>query len=182
MAGTGEVWPHLLKRFPHIEKITAIDISTGMHAQAMDRLHQTRSDRIDHLCTNMLETDLPDQSAEFAVSTFGLKTFNAEQHGIFAQQLARILKPGAPFSLIEATDPIGWSLRPLYRLHLDAVLPMVERTVLRGAQDFAMIGRYTKNFARGDSVIIALQNAGLTVRTRYLVGGSAVLISGRRPD
>lgn len=182
MAGTGEVWPHLLARFPNIQKITAIDISTGMHAQAMDRLHRTRSDRIEHLCANMLDSDLPDKSADFAISTFGLKTFNAEQHGIFARQLARILKPGAPFSLVEATDPLGWSLRPMYRLHLDRVLPLIERTVLRGAQDFAMIGQYTRNFGRGETVVEALRAAGLTINTRYLIGGSAVLLSGQRPS
>lgn len=32
MAGTGEAWPHLLKRFPGIVEITAVDISSGMHA------------------------------------------------------------------------------------------------------------------------------------------------------
>jgi hypothetical protein len=39
MAGTGEVWPHLLKRFDDIESITAVDISSGMHRHAMERLH-----------------------------------------------------------------------------------------------------------------------------------------------
>ena len=31
MAGTGEVWPHLLQRFEAIGAITAVDISSGMH-------------------------------------------------------------------------------------------------------------------------------------------------------
>jgi hypothetical protein len=31
MAGTGEVWPHLLKRFDAISAVTAVDISSGMH-------------------------------------------------------------------------------------------------------------------------------------------------------
>src|SRR5262249_3515406 len=30
MAGTGEVWPHILRRFPSIAEITAVDISSGM--------------------------------------------------------------------------------------------------------------------------------------------------------
>ena len=35
MAGTGEVWPHLLKRFDDIGAVTAVDISSGMHRRAM---------------------------------------------------------------------------------------------------------------------------------------------------
>jgi hypothetical protein len=31
MAGTGEAWPHLLRRFPKAGPITAVDISSGMH-------------------------------------------------------------------------------------------------------------------------------------------------------
>ena len=181
MAGTGEVWPHLLARFPRLGRITAIDISPGMHARAVERLHGEYGERIEHLCVDMLETDLPDASAGFAVSTFGLKTFDAARHRIFARQLARILKPGAPFSLIEATDPVGWTLRPLYRLHLDRVLPQVERLFLRGAQDFTMIGAYTRNFGSGETVTEALRGAGLDVTRTPLIGGCAHLWTGRKP-
>lgn len=181
MAGTGEVWPHLLARHPQLRRITAIDISPGMHAEALERLHRSRADRITHLCANMLEVDLPDASADFAVSTFGLKTFNAEQHIRFAEQLARILKPGAPYTLIEAGDPKGWALRPLYRIHLDTVLPLIEKVFLRGAQDFAMLGTYTRDFGTGATVESALQGAGLTVQTTRSFGGSALLFTGKRP-
>ena len=181
MAGTGEAWPHLFNRFPRVSNVTAIDISPGMHRLAIDRLHKDREDRITHHCANMLTTDLPSESAEFAISTFGLKTFNAQQHSTFARQLHRILKPGAPFSLIEATDPLGWSLRPLYRFYLDGLLPQVERFFLNGAQDFTMIGAYTRNFGTGGTVLQALKDAGLTVDVKYYVGGSAVRFSGFKP-
>ena len=181
MAGTGEVWPHLLARFPDLGRITAIDISPGMHAHALDRLHRDRANRIEHLCADMLQTDLPDASADFAVSTFGLKTFNAEQHRRMAQQLARILKPGAPYSLTCAADPAGWWLRPAYRLYLDGILPQVERAFLRGAQDFMMIGTYTKTFGTGATVETALRAAGLSVQTTRDMGGAALRFAGRKP-
>ena len=46
MAGTGEVWPHLLATYPQITRIVAVDISTGMHTRAMDRLHRMRAHAI----------------------------------------------------------------------------------------------------------------------------------------
>ncbi|KUF09100.1 class I SAM-dependent methyltransferase [Pseudoponticoccus marisrubri] len=181
MAGTGELWPHLLARHPRLGRITAIDISPGMHAAAMARLHAARAGRITHLCADMLRTDLPDGSADFAVSSFGLKTFNAAQHRVMARQIARILRPGAPYALIEAADPDGWVLHPLYRIHLDRVLPLVERLFLDGAQDFAMLGAYTRGFGDGQSVVDALAEAGLSVRVRRSFGGAALCFHGHKP-
>lgn len=43
-------------------------------------------------------TSLPDGSLDTAVSSFGLKTFNAEQLGQLTAELARVLRPGGSFS------------------------------------------------------------------------------------
>jgi len=118
MAGTGEVWPHLIARLPEIDAIVAVDISSGMHRLALERRHTLRANRIRFVEDDVLSSLLPDESADFVVSTFGLKTFNASQQAALARLVARTLKPGGVFSLIEASDPKGWWLRPLYRLHL----------------------------------------------------------------
>lgn len=166
MAGTGEVWPHLLKQFPMLKTIVAVDSSKKMHQDALVRLHSGISHRCTHLLANALEVDLPKESADCVVSTFGLKTFNVDQQRIIAQQVERVLKPGGTFSFIEASDPVTWGLRPLYRFYMDFCLPLVERLALRGAQDFSMIGTYTKNFKSCDAFSEALRAEGLVV-TKY---------------
>ncbi len=180
MAGTGEVWPHVLTAFPRA-RITAIDISARMHKEAVARLHGTRADKITHLQANALETDLPENSADMLVATFGLKTFNADQQTILAAQIARILRPGGSFCLIEASDPKGWLLRPLYRAYLDGVLPLLERLFLKGAQDFAMIGTYTRNFGDCSHMRDALQSAGLNVTLKRHFFGCATSVAGTKP-
>ncbi len=181
MAGTGEVWPHLLRRHPGIARITAIDISHQMHLQAVARLHRGRENRIEHLEANVLTRDLPGASADFVVATFGLKTFDPAQQRRLAAQIARLLRPGGGFALVEATDPTGWALRPLYRFYLDRVLPLVERLFLRGAQDFAMLGIYTRGFRDCGQMAEALRAEGLTVTETRLFFGCAGLLSGRKP-
>ncbi len=181
MAGTGEVWPHLLRRFPDIGRITAVDISSGMHRLALERLHRDRSHRIDFIEDDVLRSDLPPDSCDFIVSTFGLKTFNPAQHQALAELVARALRPGGAFSFIEASDPKGWWLRPLYLLHLKVVLPLVERTLLRGAQDFAMIGTYTSNFGDARTFADRLRAEGLEVEFQRYFFGCATGVSGRRP-
>lgn len=181
MAGTGEVWPHLLVRFPDVAAITAVDISTGMHKRAVDRLHRHSAHKIRFIEDDVLASELPDASADFVISTFGLKTFNNEQHERLAALVARVLKPGGAFSMIEASDPKGWALRPLYLFHLKRVLPAIERLFLRGAQDFAMIGRYSTNFGDASGLAGMLRGQGLEVEYRRYFFGCATAVVGRRP-
>lgn len=181
MAGTGEVWPHLLRRFPATCAITAVDISSGMHKCALKRLHAHRAHRIAFIEDDVLESRLPAASADFVISTFGLKTFSAAQHAELARLVAHVLKPGGVFAFIEASDPKGWSLRYLYRLHLDVVLPLVERTLLRGAQDFAMLGRYCSDFGDASDFGQMLAAEGLEVAFRRYFFGCASGVAGRKP-
>jgi demethylmenaquinone methyltransferase/2-methoxy-6-polyprenyl-1,4-benzoquinol methylase len=181
MAGTGEVWPHLLRRFPSIGAITAVDISSGMHAQAIKRLHSHRAYKIAFVEDNILASALPADTADFVVATFGLKTFNEMQHRELAKLVARVLKPGGAFAFVEASDPKDWWLRPLYRFHLRVVLPFIERTVLRGAQDFAMIGTYCDAFGDARGFGVALTEEGLEVEFRRFFFGCASGVFGRKP-
>ena len=180
MAGTGEVWPHLLRRFPDIGAITAVDISSGMHRRAVERLHAHRAHKIAFIEDDVLASDLPGDSADFLVSTFGLKTFNREQHAKLARLVARCLKPGGVFCMIEASDPKGWWLRPLYLFHLKVVLPLVERTLLKGAQDFSMIGTYSTNFGDASFVADMLRAEGLDVEFKRFFFGCATAVAGRK--
>ncbi|MDZ5448691.1 class I SAM-dependent methyltransferase [Labrys sp. ZIDIC5] len=181
MAGTGEVWPHLLKRHPTTASIIAVDISTGMRQRAMARLHAHRAHKIAFIEDDVLSSNLPDSSADFVISTFGLKTFNPGQHRKLAALIARCLKPGGCFSLIEASDPKGWWLRPLYLFHLKMVLPMIERFLLKGAQDFAMIGTYSTNFGDASAFARMLEAEGLQVDYLKFFYGCATGVCGRKP-
>ena len=131
-----------------------------MHEEALKRLHTGRAERITHQRANALEIDLTENSADCVVSTFGLKTFNTEQQVRIANQVWRILKPGGTFTFIEASDPVNWRLRPLYRFYFSQCLPLVERYALRGAQDFSMIGTYTENFKNCSHFAEALKAKG----------------------
>ena len=181
MAGTGELWPHLLRRFPGLASITALDISRNMHLHAVDRLHRTRASRITHIEADALTTDLPEAQADLLVAAFGLKTFTPDQQATLARQVARLLKPGGHFALIEASDPHGWALRPLYRAYIDHALPLIERLFLRGAQDFTMLGPYTRNFRDCTHMAGALRNEGLTVTHHRHFFGCATSVSGHKP-
>jgi ubiquinone/menaquinone biosynthesis C-methylase UbiE len=94
--------------------------------------------------------------------------------------VARVLKPGGVFSMIEASDPKGWWLRPLYLFHLKVFLPLIERIWLRGAQDFAMIGTYSTNFGNAAQLAAMLRDQGLEVKFSEYFFGCATGVAGRK--
>lgn len=181
MAGTGEVWPHLLARHRNVEKIVAVDISNGMHRRAMERLHQMRAHKIEFVEDDVLQSKLEPNSADFIVSTFGLKTFAPDQHARLAELVALTLKPDGQFAFIEASDPKGWLLRPLYLFHLKIVLPIIEKVFLRGAKDFSMIGQYSTNFGNASAFADMLRDQGLSVEYRKYFFGCATGVTGHKP-
>jgi len=180
MSGTGEIWPHVLAAFPR-SQITAIDISPAMHAEALSKLHGTRAHKISHITADALDSDLPAETADLLMATFGLKTFNPTQQTQLAGQIARILRPGGSFSLIEASDPKGWIFRPLYRAYLGRILPLAERLFLQGTQDFSLIATYLKNFEDCRHMEAALREAGLNVTFRKHFFGCATSVAGTKP-
>jgi ubiquinone/menaquinone biosynthesis C-methylase UbiE len=103
---------------------------------------------------------------------------NSVQRDKLAALIARVLKPGGVFALIEASDPRGWWLRPLYLFHLRVVLPLIERVFLRGAQDFSMIGIYSTKFGNAAAFAEMLRSEGLTVEYRRYFFGCATGVSG----
>jgi len=181
MAGTGEAWPHLISAHPQIGGIVAVDISSGMHQLAIERLHHHRAHRIEFIEDDVLRSRLPAASADFVISTFGLKTFNPGQHRQLAGLVAAALRAGGSFSMIEASDPRGWLFRGLYLFHLNIVLPLVERLLLRGAKDFSMIGAYCANFIDASEFAQMLRDEGLEVEFRRYFFGCATGVSGRKP-
>ena len=181
MAGTGEAWPYVLARYPDIQSITAVDISSEMNRRAIDQLHRARVAKIKLVEADVLRNHMDAASADFVISTFGMKTFNAGQHAQFARELTRLLKPGGVFSIVEASDPKDWVLRVPYRFYLRRVLPLVERLALRGAQDFAMIGVYTRNFGDCRGLAADLAAQGLEVEVKSYFFGCATGVAGRKP-
>ena len=152
-----------------------------MHERAMQRLHAMHADYIEFIEDDVLASDLADESADFIVSTFGLKTFDPAQHRRLAALTSRVLKPGGRFAYIEASDPKGWVLRPLYLFHLKVVLPTIERLFLRGARDFAMIGTYSTNFGDASDFADMLREEGLQAEFRRYFFGCASGVRGFKP-
>jgi ubiquinone/menaquinone biosynthesis methyltransferase len=180
MAGSGECWTYLKRRIQPNGKIVSIDFSPVMCGRQKRRL--TRMDRMEvniH-CENALSTSLADNSVDFIVSAFGLKTFNAPLLDKLAREIFRILRPGGSFSLLEISMPRSQLLRVPYLFYIKSIIPLIGRAFLKNIECYKMLGVYTEAFGSCVEVVEHFQKVGFQVTVRKHFFGCASSIVAKK--
>lgn len=177
MTGMGELWASLTPRFTEAE-VTGIDLSPLMLAQAIRNI-KSCSCTIALLQTDVLSNNLPANSADFIISSFGLKTFSIHQLEQLAAEVDRLLKPGGVFSFVEISMPQNM-LRPFYMFYLKRVIPLVGKLFQGDAENYRMLGVYTEKFRDCTLFYKLLKAKGLDVRKASYFAGCATGVFGQK--
>jgi ubiquinone/menaquinone biosynthesis C-methylase UbiE len=180
MCGRGETWHQLLARHRSVSSLTGLDISSVMIEGARTQASQLEGVQIGLLEEDVFENTIAPASADFVISTFGIKTFNSAQLRHLATEVARVLKAGGRFSFIEVSDPKGWWLRGLYLFYLVRIMPIVEKVFLGYSYGFSMIGVYVSRFSDCSEFAGHLKACGLQVHQDRYFFGCATGVSGRK--
>jgi demethylmenaquinone methyltransferase/2-methoxy-6-polyprenyl-1,4-benzoquinol methylase len=162
MAGSGECWTYLRRRLKGTGRIVSVDISPVMCSRQKARLGCAGSP-VDIRCESALAMSLPDRSVDFAISGFGLKTFNAEQLKKLASETFRILRPGGSCSFIEISVPEGKLLRMAYGWYISSIIPLLGKVFLGGIDCYQMLGVYTSAFGSCAGCADIFRKAGFEV-------------------
>lgn len=180
MSGMGETWAELLRRFPD-GRMAAIDFAPRMIEHASTRNRDRFAGRFELHCADVLDSALADSSFDVVVSAYGLKTMSAEQTDLFADELARLLRPGGRFAFIEVTEPSNRLLRSLYGFYLSRVLPIAGVLLVSDPEEYRMLHRYVRRYGDGSRSERALRaHPSLTVVTRRHFFGCATSFTGTR--
>lgn len=183
MTGMGELCPDLSRSVGETGQITAIDSSPVMCDAARrqaGRLAQQLA-AIEIIEADALACPLPDGSADYVCSSFGLKTFSAGQVAVLAAEVARILRPGGRFSFVEISMPSARWLRWPYLFYLRFAIPLIGRLFSGNPENYRMLGVYTQAFGDCRNVARAFAAAGLDVESRSYFFGCATGITGAKP-
>lgn len=181
MTGMGECWPAVLHAIGEEGRLVAVDFSGGMLRHAHKRRGRFPAHDVTLRKENALATSLPSASCDAVLSGFGLKTLSPEQWRLFAAEVARVLKPGGRYSLLEVSVPRGRALRAAYMAYLKIGIPLVGRAFLGNPDNYRMLGRYTEAFGDARRVVPAFEAAGLEARFVSRFHGCATGLVGRRP-
>lgn len=182
MSGMGELWPDLADMVGADGSVTGIDISQAMCVASTPQRRRLASNR--HVVmtqANALACPLADESVDGVISTFGLKTFNADQLDTLAREVARILKPGGRIAVLEISVPALAALRWPYMFYLEAVVPMIGWLLLGNPDHYRLLGVYTRAFGDCRDAAARFRQAGLEIDDRSFFFGCATGFVGRKP-
>jgi demethylmenaquinone methyltransferase/2-methoxy-6-polyprenyl-1,4-benzoquinol methylase len=177
MSGMGELWRSLAKLDPPPAEVVAVDLSPEMARRAVGAGPFAVALRVE----DVLEIDLAPGSFDAIVSSFGLKTFDADQQDRLARRVADWLRPGGVFSFVEISVPPSRLLRPIYMFYLKRVIPSLGRLFLGDPAHYRMLGFYTEAFGDCRHFTDSLARAGLHVEPMHFVFGCATGVRGSRP-
>lgn len=177
MSGMGEAWGLIHDRGP--VRLSGVDLSSEMVARARERLREHPEWNVVVREEDVLDNELPSDSADFIISTFGLKTFHRRQYPALAGEVARLLRPGGQVAMVEISVPRARWLRAPYMFYLKRAIPLIGRAFAGNSDDYRMLGRYTAQFGDCGDFAAALRQAGLEVEVRLYFSGCATCIVGR---
>ena len=180
MTGMGECWKHILKKTDNDSKLIGLDFSTEMINRAKKNKKKFKKSTIEILKENVFENSIANETADFVVSGFGLKTFNDEQLKKLAIEINRILKPNGKFSLIEVSVPNSTFLKPFFMFYLKHVIPVLGKLFLGSPDTHKMLGVYTAEYRNSKNVYQIFNNLKFEVEYIEYFYGCASGIKGRK--
>lgn len=181
MAGCGECWPFAVARIGASGRIIAVDFSAEMCRRAREHAARRPGSSIEVREEDALRTSVETGVADRVIACFALKTLSEGDVARFAEEVARILRPGARFCAVEISAARRWWLGPLYRFYLMRVIPIVGRCFMGNPENYRMLGVYTGLFGDCTRAAAAFRNAGLVADEFELFFGCATGIRGSKP-
>ncbi len=184
MTGMGECWKYILCQGDQNSKLIGLDFSTEMIRRANQEKKKFQEADIQILHENVFENSIENNSVDYVISGFGLKTFNDEQLGKLADEIKRILRPGGYYSLIDVSVPGNAVLRFFYMFYLKNVIPILGRLFLGNPDTYRMLGIYTENFgnSRGVQHIFEQRNFEVEYVNYFFGCGSGIKGRKKQPE
>lgn len=180
MTGMGECWKYILKESDSNSKLIGLDFSSEMINRAEKNKAKFENSKIELLKENIFDNSIANETADVVISGFGLKTFDEEQLGKLANEIARILKPNGKFSLIDVSVPSSKFLKPFYMFYLQKVIPILGKLFLGSPETYRMLGVYTEAFGNSKNVYQIFSNLEFEVEYVEYFYGCASGIKGRK--
>lgn len=170
----------MMSRYLSPEKITGIDISTGMLEIGRQKIARLKLEERITLCTGDSEAiHFPDNSFDAISVAFGVRNFENLEKGL--QEMLRVLKPGGRLVVLEFSQPRKAGFRQLYELYLRLVAPGIGRILSKNREAYAYLNESVKAFPEGDDFIRILDKNGyINTNLQRLSLGICTIYTGEK--
>ena len=149
--GSGDVTEMLQKVLPKAQ-VVGLDFSRSLLTQAKDRGIAELAE------ADALKLPFADGSFDAVTIAFGLRNFSDRVSGL--KEIARVLKQGAVFGLLEfSPPPMPWKI--FWNLYLNRLMPLVAQLVARQGDSFRYLAQSIAEFPTPSALNHELSSAGL---------------------
>ena len=149
--GSGDVAEMLQKALPKAQ-VVGLDFSRSLLTQAKGRGLQELAE------ADALKLPFADASFDAVTIAFGLRNFSDRASGL--KEIARVMKPGAVFGLLEfSPPPMPWKI--FWNLYLQHLMPLVAQIVARKGDSFRYLAQSIAEFPTPAALNHELSSAGL---------------------
>jgi demethylmenaquinone methyltransferase / 2-methoxy-6-polyprenyl-1,4-benzoquinol methylase len=151
-------------------------------AEPMLRAGTTKAPRsvVAPVVSDALELPLRDASAAGAIVAFGIRNLASLDEGL--REVARVLRPGARFVILEFATPRLPVVRTAYRLYFHHVLPTIGRLISGHPTAYRYLPESVDRFPEQGALADRMRRAGFAnVQWHSLSFGIAAIHIGQRP-
>lgn len=149
--GSGDVTSMLRESIPNAQ-VVGLDFSRPLLAQAKARGLPELAE------ADALELPFSDGSFDAVTIAFGLRNFSDRAAGL--KEIARVLKPGGVFGLLEfSPPPMPWKL--FWNFYLHRLMPLVAQLVAKQGDSFRYLAQSIADFPSPSALNHELSSAGL---------------------
>ncbi len=158
-------------------RVTLLDFCPEMLAVA--RCKAGALDGLTFQCADAQALPFADHSYDAATMAYGLRNV-ADPH-LCAQEVWRVLRPGAIWGILELTRPRSALLRFGHRLYLKTLLPLLGRWIATDGQAYRYLSSSISAFLAPAQIESMLKETGFKrVWSKPLLGGVATLIFAQK--
>ncbi len=158
--GTGD-FAILAAKQLHPKHITGADISEGMMEIGRQKARCEGLDQVISFekedCTAL---SYPSDSFDAVMAAFGIRNFQHLEKGL--AEMARVLKPGGMFCVLELTTPVSFPMKQLFRIYSGTVLPLYGRIISKDTSAYEYLNKTIAAFPQGETMVEILKKAGFS--------------------
>ena len=156
--GTGDV-AILAYEILKPEKITGIDISTGMLGIAKTKIEKLGlQNQIDLVEGDSESINFPDASFDAITVAFGVRNFENLEKGL--KEMRRVLKPGGKLVVLEFSKPKQVVVRGFYNLYMKFFASNIGKIISKNDEAYKYLNDSVQQFPEGPRFVSILNSVG----------------------
>jgi demethylmenaquinone methyltransferase/2-methoxy-6-polyprenyl-1,4-benzoquinol methylase len=177
--GTGDM-AIFMTRYLSPEKITGIDISTGMLEIGRQKIARHKLEGKILLQEGDSENiQAPDNTFDAITVAFGVRNFEDLEKGL--KEMLRVLKPGGRLVILEFSHPRTTGIRQLYNLYLNTFAPRIGKMISHSGEAYQYLNDSVKAFPEGAEFARILgKNGYVNTRLKRLSLGICSIYTGEK--